>query len=60
VKALVFHGPGRIAVEERPDPRPGAGEALIRVAATSICHSDIRVYHGLKKASPGVLVSSPP
>lgn len=55
MKALVFHGPGRIAVEERPDPEPGPGEALIRVAATSICHSDIRVYRGLKKASPGVI-----
>lgn len=55
MKALVFHEPGRIAVEERPEPAPGPGEALIRVAAASICHSDIRVYRGLKKASRGVI-----
>lgn len=55
MRALVFHEPGRIAVEHRPAPEPGPGEALIRVAATSICHSDIRVFRGLKKATPGVI-----
>ncbi len=55
MKALVFHEPGRISVEERPTPAPGPDEALIRVAATSICHSDIRVYRGLKSAKPGVI-----
>lgn len=55
MKALVFHEPGRIAVEERPDPQPGPGEALVRVAATSICHSDVRVFRGLKRATPGVI-----
>ncbi len=55
MKALVFHEPGRIAVEQRPDPKPGPGEALVRVAATSICHSDIRVFRGLKRAAPGVI-----
>ncbi len=55
MKALVLHEPGRIAVEERPDPVPGPGEALVRVAATSICHSDIRVYRGLKSAARGVI-----
>lgn len=55
MRALVFHEPGRITVEERPDPEPGPGEALVRVAATSICHSDIRVFRGLKRAAPGVI-----
>jgi L-iditol 2-dehydrogenase len=55
VKALVFHQPERISVEDLPDPSPGPGEVLLRVAAAAICHSDIRVYRGLKHARPGVI-----
>ncbi|MCW2810535.1 MAG: zinc-containing alcohol dehydrogenase [Friedmanniella sp.] len=35
-----------IAVEERPDPRPGPGEVLIEVIATGICGSDFHGYSG--------------
>lgn len=55
MKACIFHEPGRISVEDVPEPRPGPGELLLRVGAAAICHSDIRVYRGLKKASPGVI-----
>ena len=55
MKALVFHEPERISVDEVPDPSPGPGEVLVRMAAAAICHSDIRVYKGLKHAEPGVI-----
>lgn len=55
MKALVFHEPGRIGVEDVAEPKPGPGEALLNVAATAICHSDIRVYRGQKHARPGVI-----
>jgi len=55
VKALVFHEPRRIAVEDVAEPSPGPGEALVRVGAAAICHSDIRVYLGQKHARPGVI-----
>ena len=55
MKALVFHEPGRIAVEEMPDPEIGPGDVLIEVGATAICHSDIRVFKGQKHARPGVV-----
>ncbi|MBI4497538.1 MAG: alcohol dehydrogenase catalytic domain-containing protein [Chloroflexi bacterium] len=55
MQALIFHAPGRISVEERPVPRIEPGEVLLRVRATSICASDIRVYKGEKKAAPGVV-----
>ena len=55
MKALVFHEPGRIGVEDVAEPTPGPGEALLNVAATAICHSDIRVYRGQKHARPGVI-----
>jgi len=46
VKALVFHGPHQISVEERPDPHPAAGEVLLKVIATGICGSDVHGYTG--------------
>ena len=55
MKACIFHEPGRISVEDAPEPRPGPGELLLRVGAAAICHSDIRVYKGLKKARAGVI-----
>lgn len=55
MRALVFHGPGQIAVEERPIPEIGPGDVLLKVGAASVCASDIRVYRGEKKAVPGVI-----
>ena len=48
MKAAVFHGDGRgAAVEEWPTPSPGAGEALVKVAACGVCHTDLHyVDHG--------------
>ncbi len=31
MRALVFEGPGRLALREVPRPEPGAGEVLVRV-----------------------------
>ena len=41
MKALVLHAPGDLRLEERPDPVPGPGEALLRIRASGICGSDI-------------------
>jgi len=46
LKALVAHAQNQIAVEDvRIDP-PKAGELLIRMAATGVCHSDLSVVNG--------------
>jgi S-(hydroxymethyl)glutathione dehydrogenase / alcohol dehydrogenase len=46
VKALVAHALNQIAVEEvRIDP-PKAGELLVRMGATGVCHSDLSVVNG--------------
>ncbi|MBI4300435.1 MAG: alcohol dehydrogenase catalytic domain-containing protein [Chloroflexi bacterium] len=55
MKALIFHSPGRIAVEEVPRPHAGPGEIVIKTVAASICASDLRVYRGEKYAKPGVI-----
>lgn len=46
MRALVYHGPGDMSVEERPDPSPAADEVLLRVVATGICGSDIHGFTG--------------
>lgn len=47
MKALVFHAPKKITVDNVPDPRLEATtDALIRVTSTSICGSDLHIYNG--------------
>lgn len=45
-----------MTVEEVPVPVPQAGEALVRVAATGVCHTDLHVIKGeVAFPAPGVL-----
>jgi threonine dehydrogenase-like Zn-dependent dehydrogenase len=46
MKALVYRGPWDIAVEEAPNPKPAPDQAVLKVAATGICGSDIHGYTG--------------
>ncbi|MQA00895.1 MAG: alcohol dehydrogenase catalytic domain-containing protein, partial [Dehalococcoidia bacterium] len=55
MRATVFHEPGRVTVEDRALPSPGPGELRLRVAAASLCASDVRVYRGEKHAAAGVV-----
>ncbi|MCC6418907.1 MAG: alcohol dehydrogenase catalytic domain-containing protein [Gemmataceae bacterium] len=55
MKALRFYEPGRVAVVDAPEPSLGPGDALLRVHATGLCNSDVRVYLGEKKAAAGVV-----
>jgi len=44
--AVVCHAPGDYRLEERPVPRPGPGEVVVRVSAVGICASDLKCYGG--------------
>ncbi|MCC6382289.1 MAG: zinc-dependent alcohol dehydrogenase family protein [Dehalococcoidia bacterium] len=35
-----------LAIEERPEPRPGPGELLLRVAACGVCRTDLQLAEG--------------
>ena len=35
-----------MTVEDLPTPSPKAGEALLRIAATGVCHTDLHVMRG--------------
>ena len=60
MKALVFHGPNQIAVESVPIPRPGVGEAVIRITLTTICGTDIHILKGEYKVRPGLVIGHEP
>lgn len=49
MQAVICHGPEDYRLEEVPVPRPGPGEALVRVEAVGICASDLKCYHGAAK-----------
>ena len=49
MEAVVCHGPEDYRLEEVPVPRPGPGQALVRVQAVGICASDLKCYHGAAK-----------
>ena len=47
MRAGVYRGPGRVAMEYVPVPAIGEGEVLIRVAACGICGTDLKkIQHG--------------
>jgi L-iditol 2-dehydrogenase len=50
VRALVYHGPEDLRLEERPEREPGRGEALLRVEACGICGTDLRIASGSHRA----------
>src|SRR5436190_2106566 len=55
--AVTFQEPGRVEVEERPDPELQApDDAIVRVEATGICGSDLHIYHGRVQIEPGFTI----
>jgi threonine dehydrogenase-like Zn-dependent dehydrogenase len=60
MKAVVFKGKDRIAVEEVPKPVPGAGEAVIRITATTICGTDVHIVRGEYPVRAGLVLGHEP
>jgi 2-desacetyl-2-hydroxyethyl bacteriochlorophyllide A dehydrogenase len=57
VRAVTFQEPGRVAIEERPDPELLApDDAVVRVEASGICGSDLHIYHGRIQIEPGFTI----
>jgi alcohol dehydrogenase len=47
MKALVYHGPGRKAWEEKPRPAIGQPtDAVVRIVTTTICGTDLHILKG--------------
>jgi 2-desacetyl-2-hydroxyethyl bacteriochlorophyllide A dehydrogenase len=60
MKALVFRGPNQIAIEHVPIPKPGPGEAVIRVTLTTICGTDLHILKGEYAVRPGLVIGHEP
>src|SRR5580692_5541785 len=60
MRALVFRGPNQIAIEQVPIPRPGPGEAVIRVTLTTICGTDLHILKGEYPVIPGLVIGHEP
>ncbi len=56
MQALVFHGANDIRLERVEIPRPGPGEAVIRVTLTTICGTDIHILRGEYPVKPGLVI----
>ena len=49
MKALTLVEYNRLVYGDAPDPKPGAGEVLIRVKACGICGSDVHGMDGIDR-----------
>jgi 2-desacetyl-2-hydroxyethyl bacteriochlorophyllide A dehydrogenase len=57
MRAVTFQAPGRVSIEERPDPELHArDDAIVEIAATGICGSDLHIYHGRVRIEPGFTI----
>jgi L-iditol 2-dehydrogenase len=43
MQAVVYHDPGDIRVEERPEPAPASDNLIVRVRACAICGTDLKL-----------------
>ena len=46
MRAAVLVAPGNLRVEERPVPRPGPNEVLVRVRYAGVCGTDLAIWRG--------------
>lgn len=56
MRAVVYKGKNRVAVEEVPDPeiqRPG--DVIVRITTAAICGSDLHMYEERSTAEPGTV-----
>lgn len=55
MKAVMFKGNGKMAVEEIEDARiEQPTDVLIRITSTGICGSDLHMFEGRTTAKPGM------
>ena len=57
MRAVVWKGPNRVAVEQVDDPRiESPTDVLVRISTAGICGSDLHMFEGRTAAQPGVVL----
>ncbi|KNB52216.1 zinc-dependent alcohol dehydrogenase family protein [Streptomyces caatingaensis] len=56
MRALVIETPGEFSVRTVPDPTPGPGEVVVKVAAVGICGTDLHIVRGEFAPTPYPIV----
>lgn len=56
MKTIVYQGPRQMVMEEAEVPKPGPGEAVIKVESVGICGSELEGYLGLSSVRVPPLV----
>jgi len=60
MKAVVFKGKDQLGIEEVPKPVAGAGEAVIKITATTICGTDVHIVRGEYPVREGLILGHEP
>ena len=57
MRAVTYHGPRDVRVEDVPEPTLTCHtDAIVKVAASGICGSDLHIYHGRVKVEPATTI----
>lgn len=57
MRALVYHGPRDVQVQEMPDPAiEQPTDVLVRITTTNICGSDLHMYEGRTSLRSGTII----
>ena len=51
MRAAILEAPGRLVVQDTPEPTPADGEVLVAVELAGVCGSDIPLFQGTRPAS---------
>jgi threonine dehydrogenase-like Zn-dependent dehydrogenase len=60
MKAAVFIKPGQIILDEKPVPKVGPTDALVKITTTTICGTDVHILKGEYPVKPGLTIGHEP
>jgi alcohol dehydrogenase len=60
MRATTFVAPGKISLTEKPVPKPGPLDALIRITLTTICGTDVHILKGEYPVRSGLTIGHEP
>jgi len=56
MRAVVYKGPFKVAVEQVPDPKiQHPNDVIVHITSSCICGSDLHMYEGRTAAQPGIV-----